>query len=84
MSSNRNGTRFVFGVMLLALSSLLAIIGLFDAGVWLALGADHTLSHHLGEMGGVDDVGTVLITGIVTSLAFMAGMLATHFTNFRM
>ena len=72
--------RFMWGSVLLALGIVVAVGGLLDLGCLLLFGASSTLSQHLADS--VDQSAGVL--AVTTGLAFVSGMLATHFTQFRM
>jgi hypothetical protein len=73
-------SRFVFGVLLLTLGVGILTTGLLDLGMYLAYGSSSTLSQHIANS--VDQsAGMMLVIG---GGCFTLGMLATHFTSFRM
>lgn len=75
-----NRIRFLWGSVLLALGITVAVAGLIDLGCLLLFGSASTLSQQLADS--VDQSAGVLL--VTSGLSFVAGMLATHFTNFRM
>lgn len=75
-----NRLRLVWGSVLLALGLMVAVAGLLDLGCFLLFGSASTLSQHLADS--VDQSAGVLL--VTNGLSFVAGMLATHFTDFRM
>lgn len=72
--------RFLWGSILLAFGIGVAVFGLIDLGCLLLFGSASTLSQHLANS--VDQSAGVLL--VTNGLSFTAGMLATHFTGFRM
>lgn len=72
--------RLIWGSLLLALGVGVAVMGLVDLGCLLLFGASSTLSQQLANS--VDQSAGVLL--VTNGLSFVAGMLATHFTEFRM
>lgn len=72
--------RFLWGSLLLVLAITVTIIGMIDLGVFLLLGSGATLSQHIADSV-PHTAGGFLVTN---GLSFIAGMLATHFTSFRM
>lgn len=72
--------RFIWGSLLLVLAMVVSLIGLIDLGVFLLLGSGSTLSQHIADSI-PQTAGAFLLTN---GLSFIAGMLATHFTSFRM
>lgn len=71
--------RMMWGSLLLTLAMVVVVIGLVDLGVFLLLGTPSTLSQHIADSVG-QTAGAFLVTN---GLSFVAGMLATHFTDFR-
>lgn len=72
--------RLLWGSILLTLGIAVAVTGLIDLGCLLMFGASSTLSQQLANS--VDQSAGVLL--VTNGLSFVAGMLATHFTGFRM
>lgn len=75
-----NRIKLLWGSILLALGIAVAVTGLVDLGCLLLFGASATLSQQLANS--VDQSAGVLL--VTNGLSFVAGMLATHFTGFRM
>lgn len=75
-----NRLRLMWGSVLLALGLTIAVAGILDLGCFLLFGSASTLSQHLADS--VDQSAGVLLA--TNGLSFVAGMLATHFTGFRM
>jgi len=75
-----NRIRLLWGSVLLALGLTVAVAGMLDLGCFLLFGSASTLSQQLADS--VDQSAGVLL--VTNGLSFVAGMLATHFTDFRM
>lgn len=73
-------TRFGFGVLLLALGVVIAVIGLLDLGVYLTCGVSSTLSQEIADA--VDQTSGLMLFFFGSGLTL--GLLTTHFTGFRM
>lgn len=75
--------RFVYGVLLLTLAIVVSVIGLVDLSMYLLHGSASTLSEAIADAAGMGPgaVGTLTFTH---GASFVLGMLATHFTRFRM
>ena len=71
--------KLLWGSLLLVLGLTIAVIGLIDLGVFLLMGSTSTLSQSIAETVG-HTAGAFLATN---GFSFVAGMLATHFTDFR-
>lgn len=76
-------SRFMFGVLLFVLAVTIAVIGLLDLAVLLTSGTPGTLSQAVADAVGMGPgaVGPLMFTH---GASFALGMLATHFTKFRM
>lgn len=72
--------RLMWGSVLLAMGVCVAVAGILDLGCFLLFGSASTLSQHLANS--VDQSAGVLL--VTNGLSFVTGMLATHFTGFRM
>lgn len=72
--------KFWFGILLFSLGVLVAVIGLLDLGIVLMFGTGFSLSQEIANT--VDQSAGVLL--FVGGGCFTMGMLATHFTDFRM
>lgn len=70
----------LWGSVLLALGVSVAVVGLIDLGCLLLVGSSSTLSQQLANS--VDQSAGVLL--VTNGVSFVGGMLATHFTDFRM
>lgn len=70
----------LWGALLLTLAVTIMLIGLIDAAIFIGWGLQSTLSQHVANS--LHDCGGVFIFFIAG--AFVAGMLATHFTGFGM
>ena len=75
-----NRVRLLWGSVLLTLGIFIAVAGLIDLACLLLFGASCTLSQQRANS--VDQSAGVLL--VTNGLSFVAGMLATHFTGFRM
>ena len=73
-------TNKLWGALILTLAVTIAVIGLVDAGVFIGWGLQSTLSQHVADS--MHNNGGVFVFFI--GAAFVAGMLATHFTGFGM
>jgi hypothetical protein len=73
-------TNKLWGALILTLAVTIAVIGLVDAGVFIGWGLQSTLSQHIADA--LHNNGGVFIFFIAS--AFVAGMLANHFTGFGM
>jgi hypothetical protein len=73
-------TNKLWGALILTLAVTIAVIGLVDAGVFIGWGLQSTLSQHIADA--LHNNGGVFVFFI--GAAFVAGMLATHFTGFGM
>lgn len=72
--------RLMWGSLLLAFGIGIAVFGIIDLGCLLLFGSASTLSQHLADSIH-QSAGVLLVTN---GLSFVSGMLATHFTGFRM
>lgn len=72
--------RFLFGVLLLTLAVVITVTGLADLGVFLLFGSSSTLSQQIANS--VDQTSGLMLFLFGSGLTL--GMLATHFTGFRM
>lgn len=70
----------MFGSLLLTLGVLVAVIGLLDLGMYMTGGISCTLSEYIANSVPHSAAAFLATNG----LSFTAGMLATHFTAFRM
>lgn len=75
---------FLFGVLLFSLAVHVAVIGLLDLGIFLIWGEQWTLSRQISNWARIDRPGLLALVLWLTGSAFVLGMLAGHFTNFRM
>ncbi|TXH17650.1 MAG: hypothetical protein E6R03_03465 [Hyphomicrobiaceae bacterium] len=73
-------TSKLFGPLLLTIGLTVAITGLCDIGVYLTWGMQATLSQNICDATTLDPAFLAFVGGS----CFSMGMLATHFTNFRM
>jgi hypothetical protein len=73
-------SRFLFGVLLLALSVTLSVLGLVDLGLYLIRGSSFTLSQEIAKS--VDQTSGLMLFLFGSGLTL--GLLTTHFTGFRM
>lgn len=73
-------TRFLFGVLVLSLGVMIAVIGLVDLGVYLMFGTSSTLSQNIANS--VDQTSGLM--AFLFGCGLTLGMLVTHFTGFRM
>lgn len=76
----RDRIQLMWGSVLLAMGLFIAVAGMLDLGCFLLFGSASTLSQHLANS--VDQSAGVLL--VTNGLSFVTGMLATHFTGFRM
>ena len=77
--TNPNG-RKLYGPLILTLALALTIVCLAEFGMFWTFGWEYTISQYVND--DVDMSWTLM--GFIGGSCFLAGMLCTHFTNFRM
>ncbi len=75
--------RFIYGVLLLTLAIVVSVLGLLDLSMFLMFGSASTLSEAIAAACEVGSGAVGLLT-FTHAASFALGMLATHFTRFRM
>jgi len=73
-------TRKLFGPLLLIVVLSVTLVCLSDLGVYLTWGMQATLSQQICNASTLDPA----LAGFIGGACFACGMLATHFTDFRM